>query len=147
MKVRGEPMKAHRLALFPLLVAASALAAPPGFTPKPAAPAPTPQQPAWNIWVSMFRDYIDLIDHFARVNQDTSSAGVAAVIYADDILRTRPPQEAIDYYLKLLPEVKDPIIVRAIRLRLADHYRLSNQADQALGQLRILITASPVPAT
>src|SRR4051812_41362073 len=126
MIVKGGPMKSPHLAFIPLLITTSVLAAPPGFTPKPATPTPAPQQPAWNIWVTMFRDYMDLIDHFARVNQDTSSAGVAAVIYADDILRTRPPQEAIDYYLKLIPEVKDPIIVRAIRLRLAEHYRLSN---------------------
>ena len=93
----------------------------------------------------MFRDYMDLIDHFAQVSREPSSAGIAAVIYTDEILRTKPPREAIDYYTKLLPDVKDPAVRRAIQLRLAEHYRLANQPDEALGQLRQLMTAAPPP--
>jgi hypothetical protein len=134
-------MKALGFAVILGFVAVTGSAAPPGIAPKATPIAPPPA--SWNAWVSMFRDYMDLIDHFARVSQDPSTSGVAAVIYTDDILRTKPPQEAIDYYQKLLPDVKDPAIARAIRLRLAEHYRLSNQGDHALEQLRLLMTAAP----
>jgi hypothetical protein len=144
-------MKSHSFAVLlgvTLSFATAASAAPPGFTPKPPAgpgnPVGAPPM-SWNQWVTMFRDYVDLIDHFAQVSKDPSSAGVAAVIYADEILRTKPAREAIDYYVKLLPDVKDPAVQRAIHLRLAEHYRLSNQPDEALGQLRGLMTA-PAPA-
>jgi hypothetical protein len=104
---------------------------------------PNPAPPTWNQWVTLFKDYMDLIGQFARVVEDPANAGVAAVIYTDDILRTRPPREAIDYYQKLLPEVRDPAVRRAIHLRLAEHYRLGNQPDEALAELRQLITAPP----
>ena|SRR5882724_5365472 len=118
-------------------------AAPPGIAPKSTpGPALVPSI-SWNQWVTMFRDYMDLIDHFAQVSRDPSSAGIAAVVYTDEILRTKPPREAIDYYVKLLPDVKDPAVQRAIHLRLAEHYRLANQPDEALGQLRQLMTMPP----
>ena len=133
-----------RIAIFVttlLLLSAAAAAAPPGIAQRAATPGPTPM--SWNQWVSLFRDYMELIDHFSKVVEDSSNAGVAAVIYTDDILRTRPSREAIEYYQKLLPEVKDPAVRRAIHLRLAEHLRLSNQADAALAQLRELIIAAP----
>jgi hypothetical protein len=115
-------------------------AAPPTRAPGPVA---TPPSMSWNQWVTTFHEYMDLIGSFAQIAKDRPASGVAAVVYADDILRTHPEQEAINYFLQVLPQVKDPAVRRAIQLRLADHYRLSNQPDKALEQLKQLMTAPP----
>ncbi len=102
---------------------------------------PTTQAMNWEQWVSLFRDYLDLIDEFAAVSKDQSSSGVAAVVYAEDVLKAKKPQDAIDWFNQILPEIKDPVVQRAVRLRLAELYRTTNQPDKALEQLRVLITA------
>jgi hypothetical protein len=135
-------MKAHLCGI--LLVTCITCSTSWGLPPARGQQGPTaagPPMMTWNQGVSMFHEYMDVIGSFAQVAKDSSASGVAAVVYADDVLRTRPPQEAIDYYLKLLPEVKDPAVQRAIHLRLADHYRLSNQPDKALEQLKQLMIA------
>lgn len=104
---------------------------------------PTTQAMSWDQWVSLFRDYLDLIDEFASVSKDQSSSGVAAVVYAEDVLKAKRPQDAIDWFNQVLPEIKDPVVQRAVRLRLAELYRTTNQPDKALEQLRVLITAPP----
>lgn len=117
--------------------------------PSPVRPqqhGPTTQAMSWEQWVSLFRDYLDLIDEFASVSKDQSSSGVAAVVYAEDVLKAKKPQDAIDWFNQVLPEIKDPVVQRAVRLRLAELYRTTNQPDKALEQLRVLITAPP-PAT
>src|SRR3954454_18232171 len=84
---RADPMKLKSIALLAgiTLTSAAASAAPPGIAPKgPAGPALAPSI-SWNQWVTMFRDYMDLIDHFAQVSRDPSSAGIAAVVYTDEI--------------------------------------------------------------
>ena len=124
-----------------VMLAPMAMAAPPGIAQR--APAANPPAVTWNQWVGLFKEYMELIGQFARVAEDPTNAGVAAVIYTDDILQTRPPHEAVEYYQKLLPEVKDPAVRRAIHLRLAEHYRMSNQPDEALAELRQLIIAAP----
>jgi len=108
---------------------------------------PTTQTMSWDQWVSLFRDYLDLIDEFANVSKDQSSSGVAAVVYAEDVLKAKRPQDAIDWFNQVLPEIKDPVVQRAVRLRLAELYRTTNQPDKALEQLRVLITAPPSPPT
>jgi predicted negative regulator of RcsB-dependent stress response len=95
----------------------------------------------WNQWTTLFRDYLDLINRFAEVSKDPSNSGVAAVVYADDVLQSKGPEQAIAYFEKILPEVTDPAVQRAIRLRLAEHYRLTNQPDKALAQLHLLMVA------
>lgn len=108
---------------------------------------PTTQAMSWEQWVSLFRDYLDLIDEFASVSKDQSSSGVAAVVYAEDVLKAKKPQDAIDWFNQVLPEIKDPVVQRAVRLRLAELYRTTNQPDKALEQLRVLITAPPPTTT
>jgi len=104
---------------------------------------PTTQNMSWEQWVELFKDYISLIDEFADVAKDQSSSGVAAVVYAEDVLKAKKPQDAIDWFNQILPEVKDPVVQRAVRLRLAELYRTTNQPDKALEQLRVLMTVPP----
>lgn len=89
------------------------------------------------------RGYMELVRGYSDLSRDPSAAGVAAVITANDLLKPRGADAAIEYFDKLLPTVKDPAITRAIRLQLVDLYRSSNRADEALKQLESLITAEP----
>lgn len=89
------------------------------------------------------RGYMELVRGYSDLSRDPSAAGVAAVITANDLLKPRGTDAAIEYFDKLLPNVKDPAIARAIRLQLVDLYRASNRSDEALKQLESLITAEP----
>lgn len=87
------------------------------------------------------RGYLDIVDRFGRMTRDPAMSGIAAVVSANDILRPRGTQVAIEYFTKLLPEVKNPAVSRAIRVQLVDLYKAAGQQDQALEQLRTIITA------
>jgi hypothetical protein len=102
--------------------------------------------------LEQLRNYIDVVERFAKMTRDPAAAGVAAVVSASDILRQRDrgPEAAIEYFNKTLPEVKNEAVQRAIRIQLIDLYKQSNQADKALEQLDLLIKSAPagsVPAS
>lgn len=85
--------------------------------------------------------YLALVEQYKQLTKDPTAAGVAAVVTAGDVLRSRGPQAAIDYFEKLLPKVKSLTIQNAIRLQLVDFYRASNNPDKALEHLSALITS------
>jgi hypothetical protein len=87
------------------------------------------------------RGYLDLVDRYAKMARDPAMSGIAAVVSANDILRPRGTDVAIEYFTKLLPEVKNPSVARAIRVQLVDLYRAAGQQDQALEQLKQIMTA------
>jgi thioredoxin-like negative regulator of GroEL len=87
----------------------------------------------------MMKQYLDLVDRYAAVARDPTNAGIAAVVAAVDTLRPRGSDAAIDYFNKLLPDVKDQAVARAIKAQLADLYRQSGQQDKALDELKGLI--------
>jgi hypothetical protein len=89
------------------------------------------------------RNYLGVIDAFSRQSRDASQAGIAAVIAAADILKPRGSDAGIEYFNKLLPQVKNPAVQRAVRVQLAELYKASGKQDQALEQLRELIVAEP----
>ena len=84
----------------------------------------------------MLRGYLDAVDRYARLTRDPANSGIAAVVSAADILRPRGADVAIDYFNKILPEVKTPAVQRASRLQLVDLYKAAGKQDQALEQLR-----------
>ncbi|HMB94511.1 MAG TPA: hypothetical protein VKK61_00580 [Tepidisphaeraceae bacterium] len=91
----------------------------------------------------MLRGYLDLVDHFARLSRDSTAAGVAAVVSANDLLRQRGGADAaIDYFNKMLPQVKDEAVQRTIRIELIDLYKQSGQTDKAIEQLTLLMTSA-----
>ena len=96
--------------------------------------------------IEQMRGWLDIVDRYARLSRDPVSAGVAAVIAADDLLRNKPPEQAIEYFSKLMTEVKNEAVQRAIRLQLVELYGKNNQPDKALEQLRILMLAAPAGA-
>ena len=93
--------------------------------------------------IDQMRGWLDIVDRYARMSRDPVAAGVAAVIAADDLFRNKPPEQAIEYFGKLLSEVKNEAVQRAIRLQLVELYGKSNQPDKALEQLRLLMIAAP----
>lgn len=88
----------------------------------------------------MFQGYMMMVEQSARMSRDPSTSGVAAVVMAGDMLRKKGPEAAIDYYMKLLPDVKDPTIERSIRFQLVELYKRTNQDDKALNELTRMIT-------
>lgn len=92
------------------------------------------------------RAYLDLVDRYSRLSRDPTTAAVAAVVQTADVLRPRGAQAVIEHYEKLLPEVKNDAVARAIRLQLVDLYRQTQQADKAVAQLTELIKAAPAGA-
>jgi hypothetical protein len=97
--------------------------------------------------VELMRNWLDLIDRYARLSRDPVSSGVAAVVSADDLMRGKPPEQAIEFFNKMLDEAKNETVKRAIRLQLAELYGKANQTDKALEQLRKLMTEVPAAET
>jgi len=95
----------------------------------------------------MLRGYLDAVDGYAHIARDPSNAGIAAVVSTADLLRGRGADAGIDYFTKLLPEVKDAAVQRAIRVQLVELYKQANKPEQALEQLRTLMTGAAPSAT
>ncbi len=93
--------------------------------------------------VELMRNWLDLIDRYARLAKDPVSAAVAAVISADDLLRGKPPEQAIEFFTKMLAATKNETVQRTIKLQLVEIYGRNNQTDKALEVLRELIAAAP----
>jgi hypothetical protein len=90
--------------------------------------------------VARFMAFLNMVDSYAKLAKDPDAASVAAVVSAADVLRPKGAQGAIDYFTKILPDVKSPTVQRAIRLQLMDFYKASNQPDKALEQLQLIMT-------
>ncbi|MFI5381484.1 MAG: hypothetical protein ACHRHE_19475 [Tepidisphaerales bacterium] len=89
------------------------------------------------------RNYLEMVDRYHQVSRDPTAAGVAAVMSTVDVLRPRGAQAAIDYFTKILPNVKNDAVSRAIRLQLVELYKVTNQSDKALEVLEKLMTDAP----
>jgi hypothetical protein len=95
----------------------------------------------------MMRGYIDLVDRIARLSRDPTTAGVAAVISAADMLKARGADAGIEYFTKLLDTVKSDTVKRAIRIQLIEFYKQAGQHEKAMEQLTELINAAPAAPT
>jgi hypothetical protein len=96
--------------------------------------------------IEMMRGYLEVVDRYARMATDPDRAGIAAVVTAADILKPRGADTAIEYFNKIMPETKSPAVQRAIRLQLIELYKMSGKQDEALTQLKSLMTAEPTKA-
>ena len=90
----------------------------------------------------MLRGYLDVVDRYSKISSDPTTAGIAAVVAAAEVLKPRGPEASIEFFNKLLPEVKNEAVSRAIRSQLAEQYKASGQADKSLDQLKTLITGT-----
>jgi len=87
--------------------------------------------------IRMMRDLLGVITDYQKIAESPSSAGVAAVLSVNEHVRN--PQTAAAFLEKLLPDVKDATVARAIRIQLADLYKKTDQQDKAKEQLEKLI--------
>lgn len=94
----------------------------------------------------MLRGYLDAVDRYAKLSRDSVTSGIAAVVATADILRPRGTSGAIEHFNKVLPEVKNEAVQRAIRLQLVDLYKAAGQQDKALEELQKMMTAPPAGA-
>ena len=92
-------------------------------------------------WEQFTDKVVDVVDRYARLAHDPGLSGIAAVVAAGDILRPRGADVAIAFYEKALPEAKIPAVQRAIRLQLVDLYKVAGKQDQALEQLKAMMSA------
>jgi hypothetical protein len=113
---------------------------------RPMGPGPMSPMSAAAMQVEAMRNWLELIERYARMSRDPVSSGVAAVVGANDLLRKGPPEKAIEYFTKLLPEVKNEAVDRTIRLQLVELYAKTNQQEKALEQLRMLTVNVPAGA-
>jgi hypothetical protein len=96
--------------------------------------------------LNIVRGYLGLIGQLNEMAQDPTASGIAAVLGANEILKPRGADAVIQYFTKLLPEVKSEPVQRAIRIQLIEAYKQSGQQDKALEELRALITGAPTSA-
>jgi len=89
------------------------------------------------------RNYLDVFDRYSRLSRDPTAAGVAAVVSAGEILRAKGADTAISYFNKVMPDVKNESVQRAIRLQLIELYKMSGQQEKALEQLQNLMVNAP----
>jgi thioredoxin-like negative regulator of GroEL len=139
--MNATTQRPNRLLLTTLLVAPALLV---GLFARPAqAQEDRLRSPEAIQFIEAMRGYLEVIDRFSAIAQDPASSGVAAVLSAGEIFRNRSPEEAINFYTKLLPDTKNEAVQRAIRIQLAELYKNTNQQEKALEQLRTLITSAP----
>lgn len=93
-------------------------------------------------FIEIMEKYLYLVDHMARLADNPTASGIAAVLRTGDVFKEHP-QDAIEYFNKILPDVKNDSVRRAIRIQLADLYQKTNQQDKALEQLRELMVFAP----
>lgn len=108
-----------------------------------------PPQPSMFNYTEMIERFLFSVDHLSRTSENPTSSAIAAALEVSAVLGNKP-QEAIDYFNRTLPDVKNDSVRRVIRLQLAELYRQTNQPDKALEQLRelmILAPAGPAHAT
>lgn len=103
--------------------------------------AQTAADPGFSSQIRLMRDLLGLIDDVNKIAASPSMSGVMAVMGAKDQLKNN--EEAIAFLEKLLPQVNDPVVQRAIRIQLSDYYKNTGQRDKAIQQLERLIVNRP----
>ena len=130
-----RPFPRAALLVAPLLVG---LFAPPA---RAQARSPRDLDPAQ--YIESMRNFLEVVERLTGMARDPAASGVAAAITANEVLRARSPDEAIKYFVQILPEVKNEAVQRSVRLLLVDLYRGTNQTDKAMEQLRYLMVTAP----
>lgn len=98
-------------------------------------------------YVQVFQSYLEVIARFVDMTADPTASGVAAVIYADEMLKDRGAAAGISYFTEMLGQVKNETVQRAIHFQLAELYRKNNQTDKALDELRHIMASAPQEPT
>jgi predicted negative regulator of RcsB-dependent stress response len=90
-------------------------------------------------------EQLKAIERYTAMVHDPEAAAVSAIFQANELLKAKGGQVAIDYFQKKLYETKNRAVARAIRLELAQLYKENGQTDQAMDQLGELMTETDNP--
>ena len=93
--------------------------------------------------INLVRGYLGLIGQLNEMAQDPTASGIAAVLGANEILKPRGADAVIAYFTKVLPQVKNEAVQRAIRIQLVEAYKTSGDHEKALAELQTLMTGTP----
>ncbi len=93
--------------------------------------------------VRIFHEFLGFMQDYSKLTSDPSASGVFAVMQAKEILEKRGSDAVVNYFTKILPDVKNESVQRAIHLQLADVYKNAGQGDKALDELKAVMTAAP----
>ncbi|MAE67963.1 MAG: hypothetical protein CMJ18_27225 [Phycisphaeraceae bacterium] len=89
--------------------------------------------------INLYRNMLGLIQDFRAIAEDASASGVTAVLSVEDHLPRKADQVA--FMERMLPNAKDEVIRRAIRIKLAELYKDTDApAEKGIAQLEALIT-------
>lgn len=97
-----------------------------------------PQQNAMMQQIGLFTQMFQFVKTYTSLVGNHSEASVAALFTAKEIIGN--PKEVAAYFESLLPKTENPVVVRALHMQLADHYKNSGQKDKALEHLTAIIT-------
>lgn len=88
--------------------------------------------------IDLLTRLLTLVGDFTKIVESPAGAGVTATMSLDDHFKA--PAEAIAFLEKVLPNVKEVPVQRAIRIKLADLYKKTGQHEKAIEQLERLMT-------
>lgn len=89
--------------------------------------------------IELYRNMLGLISDFTAVAENSSTSAVAAVMGVKDHVTRHA--DAIEFLNRMLRTTDDPIVHRAIRIKLADlHKDADGPSKKSLEQLELLIT-------
>jgi predicted negative regulator of RcsB-dependent stress response len=94
-------------------------------------------------FIEVYKGYLEVLDRVAGVAKDPQSSKVVAVFTANEVLKSKTPEESAQYYESLLSQTSDEVVQRAIRMQLANLYKDAKQTDKALEELRVMIQDTP----
>ncbi|MBB6431112.1 hypothetical protein [Algisphaera agarilytica] len=90
--------------------------------------------------LEMYGQLLQLVLTYDEIASDPGTAGVAAVMAVEE--HVEEASEAAALFEEVLPQVTNPRVERAIRLKLVDVYGDMDQPEKSLEQLKLLITNS-----
>ncbi|MEM9916327.1 MAG: hypothetical protein AAF911_15335 [Planctomycetota bacterium] len=92
------------------------------------------------IEVGLYSELLELVLTYEEIANDPGKAGVAAVMAVEE--HVQEASEAAALFEEMLPQVTNPTVERAIRLKLVDVYGEMDQPEKSIEQLKLLIKGS-----
>ena len=92
------------------------------------------------IEVELYSELLELVLTYEEIASDAGTAGVAAVMAVEE--HVQEASEAATLFEEMLPQVTNPTVERAIRLKLVDVYGEMDQPEKSIEQLKLLIKGS-----
>ena len=93
-------------------------------------------------YMGLYREVLGLVADFDEIASSRSASAMAALLGLEEHFG-KDKAKTIAFLEKLLPKVDDRAVQRAIRVKLADLYKDTGQAEKGIKQLERLILDDP----